>query len=440
MTSDQHPRRLDAVLDPTYLDESLDSRTLSSENPTGARGAGGMTFGGRKGRGGQTFPAGTSTVIADIEGPGTLRHFWIALPMWWASPASMRSLRLEGYYDGMGEPSISVPLLDFFGNPHGRVAEHYSQLTTAPNGRGLNSYVPIPFARSIRIELVNESDRDADIAFQIDYTLEPGGPPPTSFLHVSFRRENPTTLRRDFVIADGFTGPGRFLGCVVGIRPLDTSTFYGEGEQKIYRDGDREFPTICGTGLEDYLGSAFGIARHHGPYTGAPLVLFPPGADDDAMRTPDYLTFYRWHLPDPVMFSTEIRVTLQQIGITPPAFETAAEADEYARTHLPAYRGWARSSDGMGIYGLAEREDDYCATAFVYCRTPQPVPRYDVESARADLDLLPYEDPIRLPGHGGAPVDEAASAEMQRLWRDDPLVAVTRPFSPASRTSSGGTV
>src|SRR5687768_14525278 len=122
MTTDERRRgHADAVLDPSFVDETLDSRSVTSENPTGGRGCGGMSYGGRKGRGGQAIRAGEKAVLAEIEGPGTLRHFWIALPPLDGSPESLRSLRLEGYYDEMSEPSISVPLLDFFGLPHGRL-------------------------------------------------------------------------------------------------------------------------------------------------------------------------------------------------------------------------------------------------------------------------------------------------------------------------------
>jgi hypothetical protein len=313
----------------------------------------------------------------------------------------------------MTEPSISVPLLDFFGLPHGRFAEHYSLLTTSPSGLGLNSYLPIPFARSLRIELVNETKHRIGVTYQIDYTLEPA-PESATYLHATFRRENPTVLRRDFVIAEGFKGPGRFLGCVVGIRPLDTSVFYGEGELKIYRDGDREFPTICGTGLDDYIGSAGGLAGHSGPYAGAPLVLLSPDRDQSAMATPDFLGFYRWHVPDPVMFQTDLRVTLQQIGHVP-RFTTAAEVDRYQQSDLLAGPGWVAGPDGSLFFGLAERQDDYCATAFVYCRTPLPVPRYDTEAARADLDLLPYERrALAVPSTD--PIDEATLSAMLDLF------------------------
>jgi len=379
----------EAILNPCFVDEVIDSRSVSFENPTGERGAGGMSHGGRKGNAGQSISPGEKIVLAAIEGPGTLRHIWMALD--WRRPESMRALRLEGFYDGMSEPSISVPVVDFFGLPHGRATEFYSQLITVPEGRGVNSYIPMPFGRSIRVELTNETDKPTGLAYQIDYTLEPLLPERTHYLHASFRRENPTALRRDFVITEGLKGPGRFLGCVVGIRVLD-KTFYGEGEIKIYRDGDQEFPTICGTGLDDYVGTAYGLSRHYGQYAGAPLVLSAPDAYKDPLTNPDYLSFYRWHIPDPIMFSRDLRVTLQQIGWTP-EFKSEEELERYKATHLPAGRGWILSQDGKGLTGLAERQDDCCATAFVYCRTPQRVPRLNIDAAIADIARMSYENP-----------------------------------------------
>lgn len=371
---------LEAVLNPCFVDERIDSRSVSPENPTGERSAGGMSHAGRKVPG-RTLSPGEKVILADIKGPGTLRHIWMALP--WGRPESMRALRLEGFYDGMSEPSISVPVGDFFGLPHGRATEFYSQLITVPEGRGVNSYIPMPFGRSVRIELTNETDKAIGLAYQIDYTLEPLFPERTHYLHASFRRENPTTLRRDFVVTEGLTGPGRFLGCVVGIRVIDDA-FYGEGEMKVYRDGDQEFPTICGTGLDDYVGSAYGLRCHYGPYAGTPLWLSAPDADKCPLSSPDFLSFYRWHIPDPIMFSKDLRVTLQQIGWIP-KFQSKEELERYKSTHLSASKDWA--------LGLAERQDDYCATAFVYCRTPQPVPRLNIDSAIANIARMPYEKP-----------------------------------------------
>ena len=104
-------------------------------------------------------------------------------------------------------------------------------------------------------------------------------------------------MRRDFVIASGLRGPGRFVGCSVGVRVLDTGIWYGEGEVKVYRDGDTDHPTICGTGLEDYVGTAWGLGAHSALYGGAPLDVRPPGSS-----SPTFVGFYRWHLLDPIMF------------------------------------------------------------------------------------------------------------------------------------------
>ena len=124
----------------------------------------------------------------------------------------------------------------------------------------------MPFAQHVRVEVTNSAPTPMLLYYQIDYTLEPARDDADSFLHAAFRRENPTVLRRDFVIADGLVGPGRFVGCNVGVRVLDEGMWYGEGEVKVYRDGDAEFPTICGTGLEDYVGSAWGLGSHHEYY------------------------------------------------------------------------------------------------------------------------------------------------------------------------------
>ena len=199
-------------------------------------------------------------------------------------------------------------------------------------------------------------------------------------LHVTFRRENPTTMRRDFVIADGLRGPGRFFGCNVGVRVLDAGDWYGEGEVKVYRDGDTDLPTICGTGLEDYVGSAWGLGRCHSAYSGAPLVVHPGAAAGGPLAgNPDFVGFYRWHGPDPIMFGTDLRVTIQQIGAKFFAAGQEAELAAYESTHPVAGEGWHRGlAPGMLAWGIAERVDDYCATAYVYCTEVQAVPRVDV--------------------------------------------------------------
>jgi hypothetical protein len=363
------------------IDTSLVPRAVTFENPTAAPGAGGRSAGGRKGAPSRQFAPGERVVLADIEGPGTIRHVWMKIEP--SPPEVLRGFVLEVFYDGADEPSVSVPCLDFFGLPHGRPAPYASLLTTAQEGRGFNSYVPMPFGKRARLELVNGSALARHVYFQVDFTLGPVDP---SYLHVSFRRENPTTLLRDFPIAAGLEGPGRFLGCVVGVRPLDPGVWYGEGEVKVYIDGDGAHPTICGTGLEDYVGTAWGMGVHHAPFAGAPMIA----CREDAML-PDFVAFYRWHVPDPVVFERELRVDLQQIGAV--WYRDRESLDSLAWTRPLAGEGALQEESPEGTIhgGLVERVDDVCAAAFVYCRTPQPVPPVNVAAAVADLELLDYE-------------------------------------------------
>jgi hypothetical protein len=378
------------VGDPSYVDATLDSRSASFENPTGARGAGGREGGGRKGAPSRTIASGETVVLADLDGPGTLRHIWMTFPP--APPEVMRAMWIEVRYDGAAEPSVSVPCVDFFGVAHGRPVAHTSALTALQGTVGFNAYFPMPFRDHVEVRLTNSSPRPMPLYHQIDYTLEPRFADDRGYLHVAFRRENPTTLARDFVIADFAGAAGRFLGSVVGVRVVDPGMWYGEGEVKVFRDGDRDLPTICGTGLEDYVGSAWGLAAHHALYGGAPLDVH--GADGRSA----FVSFYRWHLPDPVMFSDELRVTIQQIGsdIFLPGKEDELAAFRAARTVTPA--GWHDGIPGMLAVALSERVDDYCAAAFVYVREPQAVPRLDVDAATRDLARLPTESPLPAEG------------------------------------------
>ena len=264
-------------------------------------------------------------------------------------------------------------------------------MTAIQEGRGFNAYFPMPFNRRIRLELNNSANQVFPFYYQLDYTLDEGATNESGFLHVNFNRSNPTTPKQDFVLTYGLAGPGRYLGCVVGIRVLPSEmSWYGEGELKIFMDDDEQFPTICGTGLEDYVGTAWGMGAHTAQYGGVPYELRDPVSDD---RNPDFTSFYRWHVPDPVVFKTRLKVTLQQIGSV-----FVAEGDEDLLTRIEAKHevagpGWFRNmGPGVHAFGLIERQDDYSAAAFVYCEKPQGVPRLDLELVRADIGRLDYEE------------------------------------------------
>jgi hypothetical protein len=374
------------VTDLTRVAPGLDSRACTFENPTGARGAGGTAAGGRKGAPFKELDPGEEVTLADIEGPGVVRHIWMTFPP--APPEVMRAMVLEVFYDGADEPSVSVPAVDFFGVAMGRPQPMTSALTAIQEGRGFNSFVPMPFGSRLRMTFRNGSDRRIHLYYQVDFTLETLDED-TGRLHASFRRENPTVLKRDFVIEDGLRGPGRFLGCVVGIRTIDGGFWYGEGELKVYRDGDDRLPTICGTGLEDYVGTAWGMEAHVSHYAGVPLDVRPEGA-----RVPDFVSFYRWHVLDPIMFDTSLRVTIQQIGYD--AFFPGEEErmDRYVAEGMVAGNGLNQPREGgppfLG-HGIVERVDDYSAVAFTMCRDIQAVPRVELDALVADIARREYE-------------------------------------------------
>ena len=337
------------VLDPAFVDASLDSRSVTFENPTGARGAGGSCA--------RRIAKGRRTGVSRPARGGARRHRRArhAAPRLDDVPAraAREDARAADWRCSTTGPpsraSRSVPrLLRPAARPPGRRTQ--SALTSAQEGRGFNAYFPMPFARHVRVEL---DERRAHVqrpllpdrlhAASRDCRTSAG------YLHVSFRRENPTALREDFVIADGLRGPGRFLGCNVGMRVLDRGDWYGEGEVKIYRDGDDDLPTICGTGLEDYVGSAWGLGAHCGALRRR--AARRPTPEPRASADPDFVGFYRWHLPDPVMFAADLRVTIQQIGAAFFLHGQEAEIAAYERTNPVAGEGWLRAARGRPRVG-----------------------------------------------------------------------------------------
>jgi D-arabinan exo alpha-(1,3)/(1,5)-arabinofuranosidase (non-reducing end) len=310
------------------------SRSLSAENPDGAVGGGGRTSSmlgaGRKGAPFLTLPAGQTTTIADIDGAGTIAHIWMTLPAHTDEPGFvLRDLILRAYWDGSDEPAIETPLGDFFCNGNGqRSLVTSSQIVVAPTG-GFNSYFAMPFSKGARITIENEHPKDVEgFFYSIDYLAhsDPQAVPPLR-LHARWRRENPTTLGQDYTIVDGITGRGIYVGTSLTIVALERY-WWGEGEMKFFIDDDDEFPTICGTGTEDYFGGAWAfqdrLSKEVEPQVltfSAPYFGYPTYITRDDSQQAVYATsimpvhgMYRWHIPDPIHFSTSLRVTIQQIG------------------------------------------------------------------------------------------------------------------------------
>lgn len=332
------------------------SRAITWENKTGAVGEGGKAAS-KLGAGRKGSPCigdiknGQTVTLMDIEGCGVIRHIWMTLSD--REPQALRNMILRMYWDGSAVPSVEVPVGDFFGVAHGRAANFSTAYTTMTLGRGFNCYFAMPFATRARITMENDMPDGRTMGalfFQIDYELRDALPANTGRFHAQFRRQNPTVERDDFVILDGAEGPGFFLGCVIGVRPLGPH-WWGEGEMKFYMDGDSEHPTICGTGTEDYFCAAWGMEYYVTPQHGCPLHIggdkFPPHG---------LVSMYRWHEKDPVYFRKSLKAAMQQIG----------------------YHD-----------GLFERSDDWCSVAYWYQLKPvttmPPLPNREARTA----DLLP---------------------------------------------------
>lgn len=332
----------DVVHDPFRLDVPFESRSISFENPTGERGAGGRAASplgvGRKGSPSRSLGPGQTVQLCDIHGRGTIRHLWVTTR---PEPKNLRSLVIRAWWDGQPHPSIECPLGDFMGIGHGKVMAYQSAVHSVGQNAGMNLWLPMPFTKQARFTLTNEGDKATPIYYQIDYTLGDPHDALVGRLHVLFRRENPTTLKRDFELLPHREGRGRFVGSLISVRALE-GNWWGEGEVKVYLDGDREFPTICGTGSEDYVGLSWGMQQTPFRYNGC------------CLDQKGFITMYRWHLPDPIVWQKEVRITIQQIG-------------------------WKN--------GLYERQDDWACATFWYQAVPSaPLPPLpDLKARTAEL-------------------------------------------------------
>jgi hypothetical protein len=302
------------------------TRSISAENPNGEKGKGGMAtegLGSNAARDlGQTWKISPAVkiepkqvyTVAEIEGPGAIQHIWMS-----PSPvANNRFSILRFYWDGESEPSVEVPVGDFFASGWGRYGQVSSLAVCANPARGYNSYWQMPFRKSARITMENMGAEPLILYYQVDYTLTEI-PANTGYFHAQFRRDNPLPYKSDHVILDGVKGWGHYVGTYMAWGVHNTG-WWGEGEIKFFIDGDSKFPTVCGTGTEDYFCGSHdfdvgeGTARHYQefttPYSGLSLVIRPDGLYDSQQR----FSLYRWHIMDPVRFEQDLKVTIQDLG------------------------------------------------------------------------------------------------------------------------------
>ena len=303
------------------------TRSLSAENPTGAKGKGGMATEGLGasaardlGQGWKVSPAvkigpGRTFVVGKIDGPGQITQIWMAVCGNW------RSSILRIYWDHQDQPSVETPVGDFFCCGWNRYAPLVSLPVCVNPAVGFNCYWPMPFRKSARITLENMSDKDMVLYYQVNYELAEV-PDDLGYFHAQFRRANPLPYKHVHTILDGVRGRGQYLGTYMAWQ-VNNNNWWGEGEAKFYIDGDKESPTICGTGTEDYFCGSHAFNPNEfdktqpyeyreftTPYAGMHQVLRPDGVYKANLR----FGLYRWHITDPVRFTQDLRVTMQALG------------------------------------------------------------------------------------------------------------------------------
>ena len=175
----------------------------------------------------------------------------------------------------------------------------------------------MPFRKRCRITFTNIAEEQIVLYYQVNYTLTEV-PEDCAYFHAQFRRTNPLPYKGVYTILDGVQGQGQFVGTYMAWG-VNNNNWWGEGEIKFFMDGDGEFPTICGTGTEDYFCGSynFDVGKENGgyrefatPYAGMPQVLRPDGLYQSNTR----FGLYRWHIMDPVRFEQDLRVTIQALG------------------------------------------------------------------------------------------------------------------------------
>lgn len=305
------------------------SRSISPENFNGEKGKGGMATEGTGsnasrdlGQGWKVSPSvriksKTTFTVAEIDGPGSIQHIWMTPTGNW------RHSILRFYWDDETEPSVEVPVGDFFGMAWGKYSNLNSLAVAVNPGSAFNCYWPMPFRKKCKITMENIGDKDMILYYQVDYVLTEV-PSDAAYFHAQFRRVHRVPYKEDYVMVDNIKGRGHYVGTYMAYEIHDNG-WWGEGEIKFFMDGDKQYPTIIGTGTEDYFCGSYdwdtrkkvaeGVevveyTEYTGPYTGLHQVIKGDGHYQIMQR----FGMYRWHINDPIRFEKDLKITIQDLG------------------------------------------------------------------------------------------------------------------------------
>jgi Protein of unknown function (DUF2961) len=296
--------------------------SISPENLTGEKGKGGMAVRGTAsnaagdlGQGWKVNPfiiiePHATATLAEVNGQGAIQHIWMTPTGNW------RTSIIRMYWDDEKEPSVEVPAGDFFGMGWGKYAPISSLAVCVNPGSAFNSYWPMPFRKKAKITMENLDNQAMRLYYQMDYT-QAQVPGDAAYFHAQFRRVNPLPYKQVYTIVDNVKGKGHYVGTYLAWG-VHNNGWWGEGEIKFYMDGDKEFPTINGTGTEDYFCGSYNFENKDKkqyeefttPYSGLVQAIKPDGLYQSQQR----FGLYRWHIPDPVRFETDLRITIQALG------------------------------------------------------------------------------------------------------------------------------
>jgi hypothetical protein len=316
---------LDLNLGNLYRVSKAQSRSISPENFTGEKGKAGMATEGTGkgaardlGKGWKVSPsvyieAGNTFTLGEIKGPGCIQQIWMTPTGNW------RHSIIRFYWDDETEPSVECPVGDFFACGWGKYCQISSLPVCVNPGSAFNCYWQMPFRKKARITLENRDAKGMTLYYQVNYTLT-DVPKDAGYFHAQFRREAPLNQKGLYTILDGVAGQGQYVGTYLAWE-VHSPGWWGEGEIKFFMDGDKEFPTICGTGTEDYFCGSYNFETRGAdgkrlytpfstPYTGLAQVLPPDQNEVPGQR----FGLYRWHIADPVRFEKDLKVTIQALG------------------------------------------------------------------------------------------------------------------------------
>jgi hypothetical protein len=313
---------LDTGLHNLYRLSNAETRSISPENFTGEKGRGGMATEGtgkvpsrNLGQGWKVSPSvqikgGETFTLATIDGPGSIQHIWMTPTGNW------RCSILRIYWDDETEPSVEVPVGDFFGMGWGQYAHLNSLAVTVNPGSAFNSYWQMPFRKKARITMENIDEKDMVLYYQVDYTLT-DVPADAAYFHAQFRRVNPLPFKEVYTLIDGIQGAGQYVGTYIAWG-VNNRGWWGEGEIKFYMDGDKDWPTIAGTGTEDYFCGSYNFenraTRQYQEFTTAYAGLHQVIRPDGVYASQQRFGMYRWHIVDPIRFKKDLKVTIQALG------------------------------------------------------------------------------------------------------------------------------